>query len=70
MNTWSISTWNFKIRRNFILKNGMDADQARLEPATQYNKPHKEKRNFLKLNRQISKQTKINRAITYLENQE
>ena len=70
INAWSIGTWNVQNRRTSILKHGTEADKARLGPGTRYNQPHKEKRKFSKAPRALYRMAEINRAISYLANQE
>ena len=66
-NSWSASTWCMRTRRNSILKKGTAEDKLRLGPATQFNRPHKEKRSFVKSNKSISKKLKIDRAVTFID---
>ena len=66
MDSWTISTWNMRIRRNSILKHGTEADKERIGPAGIQNQPHREKRTFPKSNAELSKKIRVDRAMNYL----
>ena len=59
-----------RIRRNSLLKHETDTDTAKLVPSTRYNKPHEEKIHISRANGSVSRLAEIDRAISYLENQE
>ena len=53
--------------QKFCLKKGTAEEKLRLGPATKFNRPHKEKRSFVKSNKSISKKLKIDRAVTFID---
>ena len=44
VNTYTLSTWSFKIKPSEVRKKGTEEDIALLPPATAYNKSHSTKR--------------------------